>query len=383
MSIFALYIIELHKFMKAIKEILKSNTIHTLSLFSGAGGLDIGAILAGARIVWANDMMKEACISYANNIGTHIHQGDINKLIPSLAQYHGKIDLVIGGPPCQGFSVAGKMNKNDERSQLIWSYVKVIETISPKAFIMENVKALGTLKRWSSVRHTLLKKMQDLGYSVNFCILNASDYDVPQARERIFIIGFKGNSFASPDLEKMLLPYRKTAKTVRESLSILDKAGTGNNKNTCNAKITLTSNPVLRKSPYAGMLFNGLGRPVRLDGYSATLPASMGGNKTPIIDEKALYSYAHPWIEDYHKRLSDDISIAKTEIVPTFLRRLTVDEARIIQTFPVEYEFYGSQSSQYTQIGNAVPCNLAKAVCSMVIDVLQGNIPIIYSGLFN
>lgn len=369
--------------MRTIKEALKQNSVNTLSLFSGAGGLDIGAIQAGAKIVWANDLMKDACDSYSINIGDHIYQGDINSYIPSLRQYEGSIDLVIGGPPCQGFSVAGKMDEDDERSKLIWSYVKVIETVMPKAFIMENVKALGTLKRWSSIRCKLIKKIQDLGYSVNFCILNASDYDVPQVRERIFVIGFKGNNFASPDLESMLLPYKKKAKTVRESLKVLDKAGTGNNTSTCNAKITLTTNPVLRKSAYAGMLFNGLGRPLKLDGYSATLPASMGGNKTPIIDEQALYYNSQPWIEVYHERLQNDMTIAEKEVVPNFLRRLTVDEARVIQTFPLEYRFSGSQSSQYTQIGNAVPCNLAKAVCAMVIDVIEKHSPIIYSGLFN
>lgn len=369
--------------MNTIKDILDKNSINTLSLFSGAGGLDIGAIRAGAKIIWANDMMKEACESYSKNIGHHIHQGDIHDFMPSLAQYEGMVDLVIGGPPCQGFSVAGKMNEDDERSKLIWSFVEVIKMIQPKAFIMENVKALGTLERWSSVRRKLLKEMQSLGYSVNFCILNASDYDVPQARERIFVIGFKGNSFANPDLGNMLLPYKRKAKTVRESLSLLDKAGTGNNKSTCKAKITLTSNPVLRKSAYAGMLFNGLGRPLKLDGYSATLPASMGGNKTPIIDEQALYYNVRPWVESYHERLLSDISVALKETVPVFLRRLTVDEARVLQTFPLEYKFSGSQSSQYTQIGNAVPCNLAKAVCSMVIDVIKGNTPIVYSGLFN
>lgn len=371
------------RYMRKIKEALKQNSVNTLSLFSGAGGLDIGAIQAGAKIVWANDMMKDACDSYSINIGNHICQGDINSYIPSLRQYKGTIDLVIGGPPCQGFSVAGKMNEDDERSKLIWSYVKVLETVMPKAFIMENVKALGTLERWSSIRCKLLKKIQDLGYSVNFCILNASDYDVPQARERIFFIGFKGNDFANIDLEAMLLPYKKKAKTVRESLKVLDKAGTGNNTSTCNAKITLTTNPVLRKSAYAGMLFNGLGRPLKLDGYSATLPASMGGNKTPIIDEQALYYNTQPWIELYHERLLNDMTIAQKEVVPDFLRRLTVDEARIIQTFPLEYRFSGSQSSQYTQIGNAVPCNLAKAVCTMVVDVIEGRSPIIYSGLFN
>ena len=369
--------------MRTVKELLEKNTVNTLSLFSGAGGLDIGAIWAGAKVIWANDVMKDACASYANNIGPHIRQGDINSFIPSLEEYRGKVELVIGGPPCQGFSVAGKMNKEDERSKLVWSYAKVIETISPKAFIMENVKALGVLERWSAVRNALLKKFQSLGFSVNLCILNASDFNVPQARERIFIIGFKGNSFASPDLVKMLFPYKQKAKTVRESLSVLDKAGEGNNTSVCNAKITLSTNPILRKSPYAGMLFNGLGRPLKLDGYSATLPASMGGNKTPIIDEKALYSQSKPWVEIYHERLSNDISIAKTETVPSYLRRMTVDEARIIQTFPIDYKFSGSQSSQYTQIGNAVPCNLAKAVCAMVIDVIQGHSPILFSGLFN
>lgn len=369
--------------MTSLKELLRNNSISTLSLFSGAGGLDIGAIQAGAKIVWANDFKEDACQSYSTNIGSHIHKGDINKLIPYLNELRGEIELVIGGPPCQGFSVAGKMDETDERSKLIWSFLKVIEMIQPNAFVMENVKALGTLSRWESVRRALLRNMQDLGYSVNFCILNASDYDVPQARERIFFIGFKRNGWGIPDLAKMLEPYKKRGRNVRESLKVLDKAGTGNNKSVCNAKITLTPNPVLRKSPYAGMLFNGLGRPLKLDGYSATLPASMGGNKTPIIDEEALYRNSKPWVELYHGRLLNDITIAKKEAVPFYLRRLTVDEARIIQTFPLDYKFSGSQSSQYTQIGNAVPCNLAKAVCSMVIDTLTGKSPFINSGLFN
>ncbi|MBD5336753.1 MAG: DNA cytosine methyltransferase [Bacteroides sp.] len=367
--------------MQELKDKLASNTVRTISLFSGAGGLDIGAIYAGAHIIWANDMKKEACESYALNIGEHIHQGDINSFIPQLSNFED-IDLVIGGPPCQGFSVAGKMDENDERSKLIWSYASVVEEVMPKAFIMENVKALAVLERWSSVRSAIIAKFQELGYSVSFIVLNASDYDVPQARERVFFIGFKNGTTAAPDLQQMIRPYSCKAKTVREALSVLDKAGQGNNQSTCNARITLTHQPVLRKSAYAGMLFNGLGRPLKLDGYSATLPASMGGNKTPIIDEEALYHGAKPWVEGYRDRVEADHSIAKTEKVPAYLRRMTVDEARVIQTFPLDYVFCGSQSAQYTQIGNAVPCNLSKAVCSMVIDVLQGKTPIQYSSLF-
>ncbi len=351
--------------------------IRTVSLFSGAGGLDIGAIKAGATIVWANDMMKEACESYSQNIGNHIVRGDINEKIDELANLDD-IDLVIGGPPCQGFSVAGKMDSSDPRSQLIWSYARVIETIGPKAFIMENVKALATLEKWKPIRQSLIAKFRSLGYSVNYIVLNASDFDVPQARERVFVVGFQGSDKVQPDLEKMMKPYKKKSKTVREVLSVLDRAGTGNNMGTCKAKITLAEHPVLRKSPYAGMLFNGLGRPTRIDGYCATLPASMGGNKTPIIDEHELYEGKEPWIISYHKKVMNNPDEAEFCPAPDFLRRLTVQEAALIQTFPIDYKFCGSQSSQYTQIGNAVPCNLGKAVASMVIDVLNGKTEINY-----
>lgn len=344
--------------------------IRTISLFSGAGGLDTGAIKAGASIIWANDMMKEACDTYRKNIGPHIEQGDINTKIEKLREFEN-IDLVIGGPPCQGFSVAGKMDANDPRSQLIWSYARVIETVRPRAFVMENVKALATLDKWNAVRERLLHLLRSYGYMVNLMVLNAADYDVPQARERVFVVGFKGIDCHVPDIEKMIRPYSHKAPTVRETLSVLDRAGKGNNKGTCKAKVTLAEHPILRKSPYAGMIFNGLGRPTRVDGYCATLPASMGGNKTPIIDEHELYEGEEPWVKKYHEQVMRDPSVAKFMPAPPFLRRLTVQEAALLQTFPLEYEFCGSQSSQYTQIGNAVPCNLGKAVVSMVIDVLR------------
>lgn len=342
-----------------------------ISLFSGAGGMDLGFIKAGVDIIWANDFDKDACNTYKDNIGSHIKCGDINELKSELSIFKNDVDLIFGGPPCQGFSVAGKMDPYDPRSKHIWTFAEIVERCQPRAFVMENVKALGKLKKWEPLREELLKIFRNAGYMTSFVILNACEFNVPQSRERVFFIGFKGNSSVIPDLEKMMEAYKNKSPTVREALKELDRAGTGNNKGIVKAKITITPNPVLRKSPYAGMLFNGLGRPVKIDGYCATLPATMGGNKTPIIDEEALYHGKTNWVEDYHKKIIAGGSPLPFQEAPKRLRRLTVQEAALIQTFPLEYNFHGSQSSIFKQIGNAVPCNLGFAIAKMVVNCLE------------
>ncbi|HFA49900.1 MAG TPA: DNA (cytosine-5-)-methyltransferase [Bacteroidetes bacterium] len=341
-----------------------------ISLFSGAGGLDQGLTKAGFEVIFANDHDKNACATYAKNIGNHIVHGDIDNFKENLLQHRNKIDLIAGGPPCQGFSVAGKMNPDDPRSKHVWTFAELVSKILPNAFIMENVKALGTLQKWEPLRKSLIKKFRESGYATNFIVLNSSEFNVPQNRYRVFFIGFKTNRMLIPDLKQMLEPYKKKAPTVREAISILDRAGTGNNTGLCKAKITLTSKPVMRKSPYAGMLFNGAGRPTRLDGYSATLPASMGGNKTPIIDELELYENAESWVEKYHKGLVKGKQPSEYKEAPKRLRRLTYQEAAILQTFPIDYDWQGSQSSIFKQIGNAVPCNLGYRIGKMIMDCL-------------
>ncbi len=349
----------------------RDDGLKVVSLFSGAGGLDIGFQKAGFDIIWANDIDKDSCESYKANLGAHIRCGDIKYFDDELARLRGKVDILIGGPPCQGFSVAGKMDPNDSRSKHIWTFVDILKILSPRAFVMENVKALGTLEKWRPLRDRLLKKMRELGYAVDYIIVNASEFDVPQARERVLFIGFRTNNPIIPDLTKMLEPYKKEAQTVRQALAALDRAGDGNNKGLCKAKITLTSRPVLRKSPFAGMLFNGLGRPVKIDGYCATLPASMGGNKTPIIDEDELYNNKQSWVKEYHSQLMRGNFKVTYQNTPNHLRRMTVEEATVLQTFPREYIFHGSQSSKFKQIGNAVPCNLALQVAKMMSNYLN------------
>lgn len=352
----------------------KNSSLTAISLFSGAGGMDVGFSQAGIQIVWANDFNADACETFRANHGNIIHHGGIEDLIPTLEAYRG-VDIVFGGPPCQGFSVAGKMDPNDSRSKLVFSFLDVVEKVRPKAFVLENVKALGKLEKWSAVRQELFRRASELGYKFQqIIILNASHYNVPQKRERMFFIGIRDpqNINELTGLEPYFEKYKSSAPTVGEIIKKLGRAGTDSNPKTCKAKITTATRPILRRSPYAGMLFNGAGRPIDPNGYANTLPASMGGNKTPIIDEAHIFDGEKGWIENYHETLwNGSGKPLDFQEAPARLRRLTVNEALRIQTFPEDYKFMGGTNSIYKQIGNAVPCNLAKIVASVVRDLLS------------
>lgn len=354
--------------------------MQAISLFSGAGGMDVGFKKAGFETLWANDFDEVACETYAENNLGHIVAGDINQHLHELRQFEG-IDVLFGGPPCQGFSVAGKMNPEDERSMLVWSFVEAIKIVKPRAFVMENVKALAALSRWEDLRHKLISAFAELGYSLSMRVLNATEYGVPQKRERMFLVGLRDGHISNFD--SALHQHKKKAPTVRHALKHLDSAGTGNNQRVCNAEITLASNPILRKSPYAGMIFNGAGRPIHIDGYALTLPASMGGNKTPIIDNLLLATAsAEDWVVKYHTHLMAGGAPYSWKEVPSHLRRITVDEALALQTFPASFKLAGGKSAAYRMIGNAVPCNLAYAVAQTVKSYLQHEqdaIPAVYS----
>lgn len=348
--------------------------ITAVSLFTGAGGMDIGFERAGVKTVFANELMKEAAETYnANHPGNVMVNDDINNVIDTLEEFRG-VDFVFGGPPCQGFSVAGKMDPDDERSKLIFTFLDVVEKVQPKAFVMENVKALGILEKWEPIRKKYLERAQSMGYSCIPIILNATEYGVSQKRERVFFIGIKGNGdpFFEYHMRDLIEQQKQKAPVVKELLQSLGRAGTEMNPDTCTAKITFATRPIMRKSPYAGMYFNGQGRPIDLDGYANTLPASMGGNKTPFIDEEYLYGEAESdWVVEYHKGLLDGTIIPEFKDAPNRLRRITINEAARIQSFPDDYVFCGNKGKIYTQIGNAVPCKLAEVVAKAVIKYMQ------------
>jgi len=346
-----------------------ANKLTGLSLFSGAGGMDIGFEKAGYEIVWANDFDKAACETYAENIG-FIEHGDINSYIPALKKYRG-VDVVFGGPPCQGFSVAGKMDPNDERSQLVWSFFEVVKELKPRAFVMENVKALAENARFTDLREELIVSFKSLGYDVSLSVLVASDYGVPQKRERMFLVGTQ-NKKAAHLFTNILSEFKTKPRSVRDAIAHLGLPGSKDNAFVCNAGITLASAPILRKSPYAGMLFNGAGRPLDLERPSSTLPASMGGNKTPIIDQSLMDDpKAEDWIKKYHQHLMNGGKPHEWKSTPKHLRRLTVNEALLLQTFPKDFVIKGSKSSAYRLIGNAVPCLLAETVAKALRKMLE------------
>jgi DNA (cytosine-5)-methyltransferase 1 len=315
--------------------------------------MDIGFRLAGFEPVWANEIDSQAAATYRATLGDHIEEGDINSIAwPDF----GSVDILIGGPPCQGFSVAGKMDPADPRSRHVIRFLDLVEHVGPRAFVMENVKALAVNRRWCSIRDRLLGRAEALGYGVRMLVLVAADFGVPQRRERMFLIGMRGE-----DPPASIPPTCDETVTVREALAHLPAFGEPGNHSRCTAVITPAKQPVLRSTAFSGsLLFNGSGRVLELDGTAPTLPASMSGNATPIIDQHELDTNDEPWVVAYHRQLrAGEPPVSRA---PAHMRRITVEETAQLQGFPLGMKFGGPISAKYRQIGNAVPPPMAFAV---------------------
>lgn len=344
-----------------------------VSLYTGAGGLDLGFIAAGFEPAFANDINADAIKTYSAAIAMieerlgkafdhNIITGDVRQIeeLPT----RGCAEIVIGGPPCQGFSVAGKMDPNDPRSRHVFDFLAMVKRIEPQAFVMENVKALAKNRRWSGTIADIRNQAEKIGYKTYLDVLNSADYGVPQTRERMFLVGLRNKTaeyrYPAPTVTKHI--------AVTEALHSLPTLGSPGNNQTCKAKITPAKEPILRQSPFAGMLFNGQGRPMDMGKPAPTLPASMGGNRTPIVDQETLDTGSKQWVEMYHRHLVEGGGVAQS--APSRLRRITVQEAATIQSFPKDMPWRGSQSSQYRQIGNAVPPKMSYAIATSVASAL-------------
>jgi len=336
------------------------------TFYCGAGGLDLGFQRAGFDLLLANDIDASAVETHQRlskspvAVATDVHKLDLTTAMSA--------DVVVGGPPCQGFSVAGKMNPHDIRNRHVWTFLSLVSRIKPKAFVMENVKNLYDNDRWTDLRQDLVYAARILGYSTRLSLLNAMHFGVPQDRNRMFLIGIRGD-VAVPDLRGDL---GSPATSVRQALSQLPRYKDQGNDTLCLAKITPAAKPVLRRSPYAGMLFNGAGRPLDLERPSTTLAASMGGNRTPIIEQHLLDDPGvESWIRAYHTYVWNGGEPLAFGPVGTSLRRLTVEEAAALQGFPQGVKFSGPTSAQFRQIGNSVPPPLAEAVARHLLGLID------------
>lgn len=291
--------------------------MNVVSLFSGAGGLDLGMIQSGNNIVWANDIDADAVQTYRMNIGRHIVHDDIKNIaieeIPDC-------DVVIGGFPCQGFSLANlRREVDDERNQLYRFFCDVVARKQPRYFIAENVKGILSIGGGEVIKY-ILASFENLGYHVHLHKVNMADYGVPQMRQRVIIIGERRDVYANIRFEfpqpthserGMLEPWV----SIEQAISHYPDPDMPNdvpNHIYSAYKVVYRDFTAHRKTephkPSPTILARGNGK-----GGVCAIPHYNGN------------------------------------------RRLTVRESAAVQTFPDDFVFYGSKTSCYRQIGNAVP----------------------------
>lgn len=314
-----------------------------IDLFAGAGGLSLGLKMAGWRTLLGSDYDQHACATYRRNFpGVDVVEGDIREV--DWTSLRGKVDLVAGGPPCQPFSVAGNQKAHEDERDMLPEFVRAVREIRPKLILMENVAGLTTARHLPYFLEKLAQ-LEDLGYDLHYKVLNAADFGVAQDRLRVIVLGGLA--------DKPRFPSRTHGNNARPYVGAGEVLQDVPEDEPNRAIVTYAKKPVLRPSPWAGMLVNGGGRPIDLRTPSQTIPASAGGNRTHIIDE-------HEVLVDYHAHLLN--GGAPRQGIVHGVRRLTVRESARLQSFPDSFEFVGQRSARYRQVGNAVPPLLSKAV---------------------
>lgn len=328
-----------------------SKSPRSVDLFAGAGGLSLGLKMAGWETVAASDFDPAACLTYRRNFpNAKVLEGDIQSVDWSILR--GQVELVAGGPPCQPFSVAGNQRASNDARDMIPEFIRAVSEIQPPFFLMENVKGLVASRNFDYFDKKL-EELRRLGYNVKYSVLNSAHFGVAQERLRVIVIGSltRDPYFPIPTHGTPEQPFMPAREAIYNSP--VDEANT--------AIVTYARTPVIRPSPWAGMLVNGGGRPIDLDSPSQTIPASAGGNRTHIVDPNGV-------LLDYHSHLIG--GGRPREGIVQGVRRLTVRESASLQSFPHSFHFEGKKSAQYRQVGNAVPPLLGKAVGTAILNLL-------------
>jgi DNA (cytosine-5)-methyltransferase 1 len=314
-----------------------------VSFFAGAGGLDLGFQNAGFDVIWANEYDKEIWETYEkNNPHTYLDKRSIED-IP--AENVPECDGIIGGPPCQSWSEAGSMRGiNDKRGQLFYEFIRILEAKQPKFFLAENVSGM-LLDRHNEALNNIkeLFKNAGAGYELSFQMLNASDFEVPQDRKRIFFVGIRKDldlKFYFPRPIKNKITLEQAIFDLKESVV---PATDGNRTNQQNCKV---ANHEYMIGGFSSM-FMSRNRVRSWDEQSFTIQA--GGRHAPLHPQAPKMKFIEQNIRVFVKGKED------------LYRRLSVRECARIQTFPDDFIFhYTHIATGYKMIGNAVPVNLAK-----------------------
>ena len=342
-----------------------------MDLFAGVGGLSYGfAHNDNFDIMLANEYEKDIATAYLlNHPAVHMIQGDIRNITEQHIQDvvgDTQIDLIVGGPPCQSYSTLGK-RQYDDRARLFEEYCRLLSIVKPQAFIFENVSGLMSMQGGRLIE-TIQDRFRQLGYEIKSQLMNAVDYGVPQYRERVILVGTKGVNdfnFPQPTHGKGRQPYV----TVADALSDLPALNSGEecNQYACAPKneyqtfcrasgCNLTENTVPKNGEHLVRLMKALpDGGTKNDLPEAMRPKSGYGN-----------TYAKMWWERPAPTVTRNFATPSSSrcIHPRDSRAMTTREGARLQSFPDDYQFYGSRSMKNLEIGNAVPPLLSVALAS-------------------
>ena len=342
--------------------------INVLDLFCGCGGLSLGFEKAGLKILLGIDAWQDAITTFnCNHKNSKGICADLSKLNPKdiESELNGKsVDVIIGGPPCQGFSVAGKRIVDDERNKLYKNFVRFVEYFKPKAFVMENVPNILSIGD-GVVRDSVVKDFSDLGYNVVYKVLTASDYGVPQNRRRAVFVGFKdGREFDFPK------PFETKKITSYEALSDLTE----------NSIIDGSSYPIKANCAYQKLMRKNSDK---IYNHEITEHSEQtkkiislvpdGGNYKDLPEELQQTRKVHiAWTRLNSQKPSFTIDTGHRHHFHYKYNRIpTVRESARLQSFPDDFIFLGSKTSQYKQTGNAVPPLMAEAIAKQIKEYLD------------
>ena len=365
-----------------------NKVIPFIDLFAGCGGLSLGLEQAGFTPIFANEIWEPAATTYRLNRGlseSQVFVGDINYLVEHRADFKLPkcVDMVCGGPPCQGFSMANRQRViDDPRNQLYKAYLRFLSKVRPMFFVMENVR--GMANRIDEIVDNFRTALGN-EYSFAHALLNAANFGVPQNRERFIFIGNR----VGVDSQKVFDTLNEgtyPSFVLRDALEGLPELGHKASKGASEEEsdavgyfqrtFQYVQNPFFRYingRRKVKFLFNHKNRYNNERDIEIYSRLPQGGNSLhPSIADIMPYSRRNDIFKDKYFKLEED-KVCKTitshmkfdcnmYIHPWYARGLTAREAARIQTFPDDFVFYGPQNSWYGQVGNAVPVKLAKAI---------------------